>query len=102
MIGRGSGGRISGLGYDRNRNERESEKRKLKLFFANIFWTITIFFLANTFVWLYLGIKSFLNPQGFWQNLFLLGFGTFIMGSFQVIFWVVGLVLIVKIWTGYI
>lgn len=81
-------------------SEEEFKKRKLKLFFANIFWTIVIFLVANAFVGLYLTIKYLLNPQGFWQNLVLFGLGIYVMGFFQLIFWVAGIVLIFKIWIG--
>lgn len=35
--------------------------------------------------WLYLGTKYALQPEGFWQNLLVLGVGVWFLGAFQVL-----------------
>lgn len=41
--------------------------------------------------WVFLLAKNLLDPQGFWQNFFLLGFGVWLLGGLQIFLGVVWL-----------
>ena len=36
-------------------------------------------------LWVYLGVRAFLSPDGFWQELIVLGLGAWVLGIVQVI-----------------
>ena len=49
-------------------------------------------------IWIYLLVKYLLSPEGFWQNLVLLGLGVWLLGIIQVALWVILLFLLIGIW----
>lgn len=53
--------------------------------------------LCLTPTWVYLLARSLLEPEGFWQNLFLAGLGFWFLGSLQFCLAIVGLALLVGI-----
>lgn len=66
----------------------------------NIFKTICSFIVllvALIPLWLWLYVKSELNPQGFWENFVVYGAGIWILGTLQVILLVVALIIIILI-----
>ena len=48
--------------------------------------------------WIYWFVHSLLQPQGFWQNLILLGAGVWVLGTLQIIFLVVWFAALIAIW----
>lgn len=46
---------------------------------------LQVAYIAVAFIplWLYLALKTVANPQGFWQNFALAGFGLWILGGAQ-------------------
>lgn len=55
--------------------------------------------IAGIPVWLYLIASNLLNPEGFWQNLVVLGIGLYVLGGFQILFGIGLLVWLWAIWT---
>ena len=49
--------------------------------------------------WLYLLVKWILSPEGFWQNIILFGVGVWILGSIQVILFIIFIYLLIRIWS---
>lgn len=47
--------------------------------------------------WIYLLIKFFLSPQGFWQNAFLLGVSVWLLGGLQVVIFILWLIFALKL-----
>ena len=43
-------------------------------------------------LWIYLLARTFLEPHGFWQEVFLAGVGIYILGASQIFFLIAGLV----------
>jgi hypothetical protein len=41
--------------------------------------------------WLYLIVRFLLNPEGFWQEFFLLGLGLYVLGTIQLFMALAGL-----------
>ncbi len=52
--------------------------------------------------WIFLLAKYLLAPQGFWQNLVLYGLGIYILGGFQVMFFLVWAFLMFSMWAAYL
>jgi len=50
--------------------------------------------------WLYLFADSLLDPNGFWQNLVLVGFGVWFLLGAQILFLLVFIVLLIPIWAS--
>lgn len=50
-------------------------------------------------VWLFLGVRYFLEPSGFWQNLVLFGIGVYLLGAIQIILLVGYVAAIYMIWS---
>ncbi len=63
-------------------------------------WLLTLFSLAIALipVWLYFAARHFLNPNGFWQNLVLLGAGVWFFGFAQLIFLVIWIIYLSVVW----
>lgn len=50
-----------------------------------LFLTVLGIAIAGIPSWLYLLMSSALNPEGFWQNLVMVGVGLYVLGGFQFI-----------------
>lgn len=50
--------------------------------------------------WLYLIARNLLNPEGFWQNLVILGAGLYVLGGFQIFFAIGLLFWLWAVWTA--
>lgn len=68
--------------------------RILSKLLSSVFCLVTC--LIPTF--LYLGARSILSPEGFWQEFFIMGAGIYLLGFFQVILVFVFIGLTVVIW----
>ncbi|OGM98454.1 MAG: hypothetical protein A2915_00625 [Candidatus Yanofskybacteria bacterium RIFCSPLOWO2_01_FULL_41_34] len=68
-------------------------------FIIGLVATVFIWVFALIPVWIFLGARSFTNPEGFWQNIVLLGVGFWVLGGAQVVFAVVGLAATVVAWS---
>lgn len=51
-------------------------------------------------VWFFLFIKHLLDPTGFWQNLVIYGLGWYFLAGFQILFFVVWVIVFVAIWAN--
>jgi len=70
-------------------------KKDWKESFVRIFVITIILGLAGIPTYLFFILKSVLDPEGFWQKSVVYGFGIWWLGSFQLIFLVVAIGLIV-------
>ena len=66
--------------------------------FGKLFWTLITFAFALTPFWLYLLAKSFFAPDGFWQNLLLLGLGFYFLGSIQLLLFLIAVAFVISMW----
>jgi hypothetical protein len=51
-------------------------------------------------LWMYLLAKSALHPDGFWQNLILVGVGVYLLGFIQIILGVTLIAVLIAIWAS--
>ena len=58
----------------------------IKLFLILGLWIVAFIPLE-----LFLAVRYFLEPNGFWQNLIILGLGAYVLGAMQVVFIIVGI-----------
>lgn len=61
---------------------------------------VTVVLLALTLIptWAFFLVKSYANPQGFWQNLAMFGIGFWLLSGLQIFFLVGGFILILGFW----
>ena len=59
--------------------------------------TVVSLAIALTPCWLYLAAKFLLAPEGFWQNLLLLGVGTYFLGFIQLILIILWLTFVIQV-----
>jgi len=69
------------------------------IFLSRLISTIIVLAVALVPLWLWLLVFRFADPHGFWQKIFLVGAGLYVLGAAQVIFGIIGLVLTIMIWT---
>jgi hypothetical protein len=74
-------------------------KGVLMLFFKKMFLQVIMFVVFFIPTWIYLMLKLALNPEGFWQNFLLLGFGAYFLGTIQLFLGVIFLALSFQLWT---
>ncbi len=60
--------------------------------------TLGVVVIAGIPAWIYLGVRHFLSPEGFWQEFFLLGAGVWLLGAVQLTLGIAGLFVVVFIW----
>jgi hypothetical protein len=53
---------------------------------AKMIASVLAFAVAGIPTWIYLLARSAFDPQGFWQNLVLAGFGLYFLGTIQILF----------------
>ena len=75
-------------------------KDKLFSFIENLVLIIITLAVALLPVWIYLFIKHFLSPEGFWQNVLLLGVSFWFLGSIQVVLFILWVSFILKFYSG--
>ena len=68
---------------------------------AKAITVIVIWILGLTPTWFFLVVRFLANPDGFWQNLVLIGLGTWFLGSAQVMFFMGTIVISLNIITDY-
>lgn len=63
---------------------------------------VTFVILVLTFIptWIFLGVRYFASPEGFWQNLAVAGIGLWFLGGAQMVFLICGLALVLSAWTA--
>lgn len=63
-------------------------------------WTLTIVSLVVALLpfWIFLAVKHFFTPEGFWQNLALAGLGLWIGGGIQILLLLIFLFVLYLIW----
>lgn len=69
--------------------------------FFNSLATLVVAILTLVPLWAYLGVQYFLYPDEFWQKVFLLTAWLWILGGAQILFLIVGLLVIAVIWLSY-
>lgn len=74
-----------------------SFRDSLILFSVNSAFLIITLAIALLPAWTYLLIKFFLSPQGFWQNVFLLGISVWVLGGLQVVILILWLIFALKL-----
>lgn len=62
--------------------------------------SIAIAFVAFIPTWMFIGFRSLLSPQGFFQEFFVLGVGLYLFGAVQIFMAIVGFIFIVGIITA--
>lgn len=62
--------------------------------FKKVGLSLVTFVLSNIPIYIFLLVKHFLSPNGFWQKLILFGFGVWALGGIQIIFWIFAVVFI--------
>ncbi len=65
---------------------------------GKILWSLVVLVVGLVPVWIYLIVRLLLTPNGFWQELVLVGLGVWVLGSIQVILFIVLLILLFAIW----
>jgi len=62
-------------------------------------WILTIILLAMALIptWLFLLIKNLLNPEGFWQQFVVYGFGLWLFGGLQFVLILAALGILVQV-----
>jgi len=60
--------------------------------------TVFIFALAFIPTWIFLGVRSFSNPEGFWQNIALFGLGFWVFGGIQMVLAIAGVAVTTLAW----
>ncbi len=66
---------------------------------GKIVLSLIVMAIAAIPLWFYLILQHFLQPEGFWQKLILVGAGFYFLGFLQLIFLIVGVVLVFVLWT---
>lgn len=61
--------------------------------------TAVIWGIALSPLWLFLTAKSLADPEGFWQNFVMFGFGLWALGGLQLFLLVVGVFITLFVWT---
>lgn len=67
-------------------------------FLKRLILQVIILFLGGLPAWFFLTVRYLLNPNGFWQNLILLGAGFYMLGTVQILFLCLALPLSFKLW----
>lgn len=65
---------------------------------SKLFFTVLGFAVAGIPMWGYLLADSIFEPQGFWQNLVLAGFGLYFLGAVQILFALVFIGFLFWVW----
>lgn len=66
-----------------------------------IAWTLGIVIVALVPIWFYLCLRLVLQPTGFWQNVVLIGLGSYFLFGIQLVMLGVGTWVILSLWTNY-
>ena len=74
-----------------------SFKDSLLSFVVNSTFLIITLAIALLPTWIYLLVKFFFSPQGFWQNAFLLGISVWFLGGLQVVIFILWLIFALKL-----
>jgi len=56
--------------------------------FCRLILSIILFILSCIPLGIFLGIKSSISPQGFWQQFAIYGLGIYLFGALQIILWI--------------
>lgn len=75
-------------------------KDKLFLFVENLAVIIIPLIPALLPTWIYLLIKHFLSPEGFWQNVLLLGVSLWFLGFIQLVLFILWAIFILQFYLG--
>jgi len=70
---------------------------QIKAILSNLVFTVISLVIALLPFWVYLLMKYFLNPQGFLQNIFLIGVSMWFLGGLQLIFLIFWMVMILSL-----
>lgn len=74
-------------------------------FFGDLFDKLFFIFLISVIAFapaeLYFLVKYFLSPEGFWQNLILLGISVYILGFIQLILFIFWVIFLFLLWREY-
>jgi len=62
--------------------------------FFKFLFSFCVLAIALLPTWLFLLVRHFATPQGFWQNIVLFGFSAYFLGGLQIIFLVIGIICI--------
>lgn len=65
---------------------------------ARLLCTLFIAILVSLPTDLFLLIRHFAEPQGFWQNLVILGLGFYFLGVIQIALFIFGVAIFIAIW----
>ena len=73
-----------------------SFKDSLSSFAVNSVFLIITLAIALLPTWIYLLVKHFLSPEGFWQNAFLLGISVWFLGGLQIVILILWSIFVLK------
>jgi len=65
---------------------------------TRLFYSLLIIVFSLVPTWIFLAARSLLNPQGFWQNFVVAGFGVWVLGAMQIVLGIVGLLMLAGLW----
>lgn len=66
--------------------------------FGKILWSLLVIAIGLIPVWIYLIARLLLTPNGFWQELVLVGFGVWVLGFLQLVLVIIIIGLVFLIW----
>jgi len=72
----------------------------MKIFLTKMFFSVLGVLICGIPFWIYLSVRYFFSPHGFWQEIFLFGIGIYILGSAQVILLILLAIWLLLIWKG--
>lgn len=65
---------------------------------ARLKWSIIVIIIAPIPTLIYLAVRFLLSPEGYWQEIILLGIGVWVLGFIQIILIIILLVALYYIW----
>ena len=74
-----------------------SFKDTLSSFFVNSVFIVITLAIALLPVWIYMLIKFFLSPEGFWQNALILGIAIWFLGCIQIVLFILWVIFVLKL-----
>ncbi len=72
-------------------------RRKDNILFK-IFGTAIVLLVMSLPLDLYIGVRAFANPEGFWQEFALGAVAVYVLGGFQFIFLLIGVFILFALW----
>ncbi|GEM_PF-1785740 len=72
--------------------------RRKDILLFKLVTTAVVLFVASLPLDLYMLVRTFASPEGFWQEFALGAVAIYVLGGFQVVFLIIGAILLFSIW----